>query len=91
MKDFVDKMRLKEMAEEDIFFAKQDIELIDALQKKKLVKLAKCGGSDEKQQAEAFQERFEAISEKHKKKPRKLLKSYRRLLDDIKNACKRRG
>jgi hypothetical protein len=90
MKDFVEKMRLKGMAEEDVFFAKQDAELIDALQKKKLAKLAKCSGSGEKKQAEAFEERFEALSEKHKKKPRKLLKSYRDLLDDIKDACRRR-
>jgi ABC-type lipoprotein export system ATPase subunit len=91
MKGFVDKMKLKELAEENIYFAKQDMELIAALQRGKLVKLAKCGGDDEKRQAETFQERFDELSEKHKNKPRKLLKSYRSLLDDIKDACKRRS
>lgn len=90
MKDFVEKMRLKEMAEEDVYFAQRDLELIDALQKKKLVKLAKCSAPDGKRQAEAFQDRFDQITEKHKKKPRKLLKSCRNLLEEIKSACRRR-
>jgi hypothetical protein len=35
MSGFVDKMRLKEMAEEDVYFARRDRELIEALRKKK--------------------------------------------------------
>jgi len=90
MSNFVDKLRLKEAAEEDLYFAKRDIKLIQALHEKKLAKMAKCGEEKEKDQAEAFEERFEEISAKHKKKPRKLLRAYRTLLDDIKDACKRR-
>jgi ribosomal protein S20 len=91
MTDFVDKMRLKELAEEDIYFAKRDMELIRALQKKQLAKLAKCDNDEEKSQAKTFEKRFEAVTDKHKKKPQKLARSYRKLLDDIKAVCKRRG
>jgi hypothetical protein len=90
MKDFIEKLRLKGMAEEDVYFAKKDLELMKALQKKKLAKLAKCSGNAEKKQAEAFEERFEALSDKHKKEPLKLLKHYRALLAEIKDACRRR-
>ena len=37
-----------------------------------------------------FQGRFDAVTEKHKKKPRKLLRRYRSLLDEITEVCKRR-
>ena len=90
MNNFVDKLRLKELAEEDVYFAKQDVELIRALHKKKLSKLAKCGDGEEKKQAEVFEKRFEEVTEKHKNRPRKLLRRYRALLDEIKEACKRR-
>jgi hypothetical protein len=89
MNDFVDKLRLKESAEEDVYFAKKDLELIAALHQKKLAKLAKCGG-EEKKRAKSFEKRFEAISDKHKKKRHKLLRSYRALLDEIKAVCRRR-
>ena len=35
MSGFVEKMRLKEMAEEDIYFAQRDRELIEAMHRKK--------------------------------------------------------
>ncbi len=35
MSGFAEKMRLKEMAEEDIYFARRDRELIEALRRKK--------------------------------------------------------
>jgi len=89
MGDFVDKLRSKEAAEEDLYFAKRDVELIKALHKKKLAKFAKCG-SGEKKRAKDYEKRFESITEKNKKRPRRLLRSYRALLDEIRNACKRR-
>jgi len=90
MTDLVEKLRIKGGAEEDVYFAKRDVELIEALREKRLASLAKCRDAGEKDQAEAFQKRFEKISTKHKKKPHKLLRRYRDLLDDIKAACKRR-
>lgn len=90
MSDFVEKLRLKELAEEDLYFAKHDVELIRALHRKKLGKLTKCSDGKDKAKAEDFEQRFEKISEKHKNKRRKLLRAYRGLLDDIKRACTRR-
>lgn len=90
MSNFVDKLRLKEAAEEDLYFAKQDLKLIRALHGKKLAKVSKCGSEKQKETAGAFEDRFEEISAKHKKKPRKLLRAYRKLLDEIKETCKRR-
>ncbi|MCG6860393.1 MAG: hypothetical protein LJE70_03795 [Chromatiaceae bacterium] len=89
MSDIVSKLRLKEMAEEDIYFAKQDIELIEALHKKKLVRLAKCNGG-EKRRAKDFEKRFKSLTEKNKRKPRKRLHAIRALLDEIQAACRRR-
>ncbi len=43
MNHFVEKLHLKELAEENIFFAKRDAELIKALQDKKLATFAECG------------------------------------------------
>ncbi len=91
MNDFAEKLRLKGMAEEDVYFAKRNAELIDALRKKKLSKLAKCDGREHKKRAEEFERRFESATDKHKKKPRKLLRAYRSLLKEIKDACKLRG
>ena len=88
MSNFVEKLRLKEMAEENLYFAKQDLDLIKVLHKKKLAKVAECG--DEKCQAmvEGFEKRFDQIKSKHKKKPRKLYRSLNALLKDIKKAFK---
>ena len=44
MTDFSDKLRLKEMAEEDIYFARRDRELIEALHEK--ASAARQSGAD---------------------------------------------
>jgi hypothetical protein len=90
MGDFLDKLRLKGMADEDLYFAKKDKELIRALRKKKLAKLAQCEIPDSKKHAETFEKRFEKITEKHKKRPRKLLRRYRELIDDIRDFYNKR-
>lgn len=90
MGDFLDKLRLKGMADEDLYFAKKDKELIRALHKKKLAKLAQCEIPDGKKHAETFERRFEKITEKHKKRPRKLLRRYRELIDDIRDFYNKR-
>ena len=90
MGDFLDKLRLKGMADEDLYFAKKDKELIRALHKKKLAKLAQCEIPDGKKHAETFEKRFEKITEKHKKRPRKLLRRYRELIDDIRDFYNKR-
>jgi hypothetical protein len=45
MTDFPDKLRLKEQAEEDIYFARRDKERIKALRKKRLVERSEEEGA----------------------------------------------
>ena len=52
MSDLVEKLRLKEFAEEDVYFAKHDLELIRALQEKRLIKLGQCRDEDQGQARE---------------------------------------
>ena len=87
MSKFVEKLNLKEMAEEDIYFAKRDRELIDALHKKKLKKVVHCAEDDEKALAKQYEKRFEKITNKHKHKPRKLAQAFRDLVDEILDLC----
>lgn len=89
MSDFVDNLRLKEAADEDIYFAKRDVELIEALHKKKLSKVAKCDGG-EQELAKDFERRFKSIAAKNKRKPRKLMRAIHALLCEIEEACGRR-
>jgi len=94
MDNFLEKWRLKEMAEEDIYFAKRDLELIEALHKRQLIQRAPCERLTEKQQAEAFEDRYAALSgdvsntledtDRH----RQLLQRLRHLVDDLLGACK---
>ena len=84
MSNFVEKLRLKEMAEEDLYFAKQDLDLIKALHNKKLAKAADCSSEKCNAKAEGFEKRFERIKDKHKKKPRKLFRALSALVEDVK-------
>ncbi len=90
MTDFPDKLRLKELAEEDIYFAKRDRELIQALREKRLAESAHCPSKKGKKHARSFEKRFDEITSKHKDKRRKRLKAYRRLIEKILKVCTRR-
>jgi len=96
MDSFVEKWRLKEMAEEDIYFAKRDLELIEALHQRQLMERAPCDHFNEQQKAKAFEDRYAALSGdvdntlSHTDKRRQLLRSLRQLVDDILGACKAR-
>jgi hypothetical protein len=90
MADFVEKLMLKEKAEEDIYFAKRDRELLDALRRRQLKTFADCG-ADDRDRAAGFEDRFQAISDQHRDQPGALLTAYRRLLDEINALCRRRG
>jgi hypothetical protein len=95
MDSFVEKWRLKEMAEEDIYFARRDLELIEALHQRQLTQRAPCDHFTQKQEAKAFEDRYAALSSdantatEHTDKRRQLLQSLRQLVDDILGACKR--
>ncbi len=87
MSKFVEKLKLKATAEEDLYFAKRDRELIEALHKKKLKKVVDCADKDEKALAKQYEKRFEKISSKHKHKPKKLARACRDLVDEILELC----
>ena len=70
MSNFVEKLRLKEMAEEDLYFAKRDLDLIKALHNKKLAQAVDCRSESCKTKAEGFEKRFDRVKDKHNKKPR---------------------
>ncbi len=89
MTEFPDKLRLKELAEEDIYFAKRDRELIQALREKRLAESAHCPSRKGKKRARSFEKQFQKITDKHQDKRRKRFKAYRRLIDKIVKVCSR--
>lgn len=96
MNDFVEKLRLKEMAEEDIYFAQHDLELIEALHQKRLAKHSRCDSFAQKHQARGFEDRYAALACQHKSlvhkaKRLELLRGLRELLDDVWHACHQGG
>ena len=84
MAGFTTKMALKEMAEENIYFAKRDRELIEALHRQRLEGVMKCA---EKMSAKKFETQFKEVTDRHKKHPKRLAKAYRKLLSGIRKAC----
>jgi len=74
MSKFVETLRLKELAEEDIYFARRDQERIQALpprpgKKRKL--------------ARAFEKQYRKVNRACRKEPLMLIRAIRRLVDKI--------
>jgi hypothetical protein len=82
MTDFSDKLRLKEMAEEDIYFVKRDQELIRALHEQKLAELLNDHAKKKEEQAMELQEKYAKVTKKHGSDPRKLAAHYRKLIEN---------
>jgi len=94
MADIVEKLRLKGMAEEDMYFAQHDLELIDALHERQLASLKECDEPSEKERAKGFEARYRLLAETHEKaehesKSHELLRGLRELLLEIKEVCRR--
>ena len=87
MNEFANKMKLKEMAEEDIYFAKRDLELIEALRQRRLKEHVQCPSEDSKDQAKAYEKKFEKITRKHRKDPESMIEAYRKLVRKIRKKC----
>jgi len=83
MSKFPDKLRMKEQAEEDLYFAKQDRELIKALRKKKLAKVLEVESKSHKTAARKFERQFEHVSHVYRNKPKKRRKAYKKLVDAV--------
>jgi uncharacterized protein HemX len=89
MTDFTDKLRLKEMAEEDIYFAKRDQELIRALHERKLAEHLEIDARKKKKKAADLQERYAKVTKKHRRDPWKLAERYRGLIEKALKLVKR--
>jgi hypothetical protein len=75
-----EKLRLKALADEDIYFAKRDRELIRALHERKLAKLLNIEAKQAKKKAKALKKQYAKVTAKHRDKPKKLGKRYRSLI-----------
>lgn len=75
-----EKLRLKALAEEDIYFAKRDRELIKALHERKLAKYLDVDSKKAKKKAKTLQKEYAEVTEAHRGRPKKLAKYYRRLI-----------
>jgi len=87
MNEFANKMKLKEMAEEDIYFAKRDRELIEALRQKRLKEHVRCPSGDNRDRAKAYEKKFRKITQKHRDDPGSMIEAYRKLIRKIRRKC----
>jgi hypothetical protein len=89
--DFPTKLRLKALAEEDIYFAKRDRELINALHERRLAKHLKLESNRKKKKAQLLERRYARVSAEHRDRPRKLGRRYRKLVDKALKLIRRKG
>lgn len=80
MTDFATKLRLKEMAEEDIYFARRDRELIKAMHERKLAAHLQLDKEKEKKRAAQLERKLATADAKHHREPWKLGERYRSLI-----------
>ena len=73
MGNFPEKLRLKEQAEEDIYFAKRDRELIEAMRKNKLAKTLELTHKDQKKAARLLEQEYAKASKAYIKIIKKLI------------------
>ena len=90
MSNFPEKLRLKALAEEDIYFAKRDRELIKALHERKLAKHLKLEAKKKKKKAQVLEDKYAAATVENGHKLKKLGKCYRSLIDKALKLIKRK-
>jgi len=83
MSKFVETLRLKELAEEDIYFAKRDQELIQALHNKRLAEAVAAATRKKRKLARTFEKQYRKVSRACRKEPLMLIRAIRRLIDRI--------
>ena len=83
MSKFVETLRLKELAEEDIYFAKRDQELIQALHEKRLVEAVAAATRKNRKLARVFEKQYRKVNRACRKEPLMLIRAIRRLVDRI--------
>jgi hypothetical protein len=83
MSKFVETLRLKELAEEDIYFAKRDQELIEALHRKRLAEAVAAASRKDVKLARSFEKRYRQVKRCCRKEPLMLIRALRRLIDRV--------
>ena len=83
MSRFVETLRLKELAEEDIYFAKRDQELIQALHNKRLAKAIAADARENRKLARTFEKQYRKVNRAFRKEPLMLIRAIRRLIDNV--------
>jgi N12 class adenine-specific DNA methylase len=91
MPSWPDKLRLKALAEEDIYFAKRDRELIKALHRRRLAKHLNVDTKKAKKKAKTLQKAYADVTVSHKDRPKRLAKFYRGLITKALGLVSRRG
>ena len=84
-----EKLRLKALAEEDIYFAKRDRELIKALHRRKLAKHLKIEKKKARKKARQLQKEYAKVTANHAKRPKKLARYYRGLVRKVRKLVSR--
>ncbi len=87
MTDLFNKLPLKELAEENIYFAKRERELITAMHEKRLAEIVGRSSEEHKGQARTYETKFEELAHIHMDTPRKLARAYKDLLDEVLEWC----
>jgi hypothetical protein len=83
MSKFVETLRLKELAEEDIYFARRDQELIQALHRKRLAEAVAAATRKDMKLARTFEKQYRKVNRACRKEPLMLIRALRRLVDRI--------
>jgi hypothetical protein len=83
MKDFAETMRLKGKAEEDIYFAKRDQELIAALHQETLDSLSSIERKKAQKVAHEYEKEIEKLAKSQRKDSEKLSNSYAKKLGKL--------
>ena len=91
MSKFVESLRLKELAEEDVYFARRDQELIRALHMKRLAEAVAAETREDRKLARKFEKRYRRVGRVCRKEPLMLIRALRRLIDRILTAFHHAG
>jgi transcription initiation factor IIE alpha subunit len=83
MSKLVETLRLKEIAEEDIYFARRDQELIQALHNQRLAEAVAAATRKNRRLARTFEKQYRKVNRACRKEPLMLIRAIRRLLDRI--------
>ena len=87
MSDYTEKMRLKERAEEDIYFAKLDREMIAAMHNENFDKLAGLEDAELRKLQGAYRKDLRKLAASHRRDHEKLASSYGKLLRKAIKRC----